>query len=192
VVLATRPDRRWHAAALTGLAATGDAAARRQLREILLDDRNPLAADASEQAGLCDDTELVRPLSALAQSRNKRISLAALVPLRRFFMDARSSPRGLAAAREDQADEDNGNPRPPLVNAPAAAHAAGSAAVAALVVDAYVDAEVRQEAFAVARLLHGDRYLKLLEDVADQAELEGTGLLAAAETELRRERSLGK
>ena len=57
-------------------------------------------------------------------------------------------------------------------------------------VDAYVDADVRQEAFAVARLLRGERYAKLLADVADQAELEGTPLLAAAESEMRRQRGL--
>ena len=95
-VLAARPDRRWHAAALTGLAATGDAAARRQLLAILADDRHPLAADAAEAAGLAGDADLLRPLATLAQSRNKRIALAALVALRRFFTDARTSPRGLA------------------------------------------------------------------------------------------------
>src|SRR5437763_16770225 len=34
-IVAARPDRRWHAAALAGLVATGDAAARRQLLAIL-------------------------------------------------------------------------------------------------------------------------------------------------------------
>src|SRR5260370_34421138 len=34
-IVAARPDRHWHAAALTGLAATGDAYARRQLLGIL-------------------------------------------------------------------------------------------------------------------------------------------------------------
>ena len=50
----------------------------------------------------------------------------------------------------------------------------------------YVDAAVRQEAFAVAKLLRGERYAKLLADLADQAELEGTPLLSAAEEEMRR------
>ena len=54
-------------------------------------------------------------------------------------------------------------------------------AVSALIVDTYVDADVRQEAFAVARLLRGERYGRLLAEVADQAELEGTPLLAAVE-----------
>src|SRR5207244_1415019 len=49
-IVAARPDRRWHAAALAGLAATGDAASRRQLLEILSDDRHPLAAGAAEAA----------------------------------------------------------------------------------------------------------------------------------------------
>ena len=64
--------------------------------------------------------------------------------------------------------------------------------VAALVVDAYVEGDVRHEAFTVARLLRGERYTKLLTDLADQAELEGTPLLAAAEAELRQQRGLGK
>ena len=51
---------------------------------------------------------------------------------------------------------------------------------------------MRQEAFAVARLLRGEGYAKLLADVADQAELEGTPLLVAAEAELREQRGLGK
>ena len=40
------------------------------------------------------------------------------------------------------------------------------------------------------RLLRGERYAKLLADVADQAELEGTPLLAAATAELRRQRGV--
>jgi hypothetical protein len=62
------------------------------------------------------------------------------------------------------------------------------AAVASLLLDAYVEADVRAEAFAVARQLRGERYVKLLADVADQAELEGTPLMAATELELRRQR----
>ena len=79
--------------------------------------------------------------------------------------------------------------RAPLVAAPAPARCPPSSRQhrRGLVVDAYgVDAQVRQEAFAVARLLRGDRYAKLLADVADQAEVEGTSLLAEAETALRR------
>jgi len=60
------------------------------------------------------------------------------------------------------------------------------AAVTALVIDAYVEPDVRQEAFAVASLLRGDSFAKLLSDLTDQAELEGTPLLAAAEAEIRR------
>jgi hypothetical protein len=191
-ILAAKPDRRWHAAALSGLAATGDAAAKKQLRDILADDRHPLAADAAEAAGLAADAELLRPLATLAQSRNRRISLAALVALRRFFVDVRTSPRGLAAVNPDREDRDDGDPRPPVADAPVEARAAIVAAAAALVVDAYVDADVRQEAFAVAWLLRGDRYAKLLADVADQAELEGTPLLAAAQAELRQQREPGK
>jgi HEAT repeat protein len=191
-ILAARPDRRWHAAALSGLAAIGDAAARKQLREILADDRHPLAADAAEAAGLAGDAELLRPLATLVQSRNRRIALAALVALRRFFTNARTSPRGLAAVHPDKGDMENSDPRLPLAEAPAQARATVVSVVAVLVVDTYVEAEVRQEAFAVARLLRGAGYAKVLADVADQAELEGTPLLAAVETDLRQQRHLGK
>ena len=56
-ILAARPDRRWHAAALAGLAAIGDAAARKQLLEILSSDRHALVADAAEAAGLAAGTD---------------------------------------------------------------------------------------------------------------------------------------
>jgi HEAT repeat protein len=186
-IIAARPDRRWHAAALSGLAATGDATAKKQLLIILADDRHPLAADAAEAAGLAGDADLLRPLATLVQSRNKPIARASLVALRRFFTGVRTSPRGLAAV-----DLDNGDLRPPGADAPAKTRAAIVAAVTALVVDAYVDPDVRQEAFAVARLLRGEHYAKLLADVADQAELEGTPLLAEAEAEMRRQRGLAK
>jgi HEAT repeat protein len=184
-ILAAKPDRRWHAAALAGLAAIGDAPAQKQLLKILADDRNPLVADAAEAAGLAGDADLLRPLATLVQSRNRQISLAALVALRRFFTDARSSPRGLAAVGED-----NGVLRLADVAAPPQTRAAIVSAVAALVVDAHVEADIRQEAFAVARLLRGERYDKLLADIADQAELEGTPLLAAAKAEMRRQHGL--
>jgi hypothetical protein len=186
-IVAARPDRRWHAAALAGLAATGDAPARRQLLVILADDRHPLAADAAAAAGLAGDAELLGPLATLVQSRNKQLALASLVALRRFYTGVRTSPRGLAAV-----DQDDGDVRPPGVDVPAKTRTAIASAVASLLVDVYVDADVRQEAFAVARLLRGERYAKLLADVADQAELEGTALLAAAESEMRQQRGLNK
>ena len=181
-ILAARPDRRWHAAALTGLAATGDAPARRQLLAILGDDRNPLAVDAAEAVGLAGDADLLAPLATLVQSRNKRLALASLVALRRFYTGVRTSPRGLAAI-----DLDDNEVRQPLIDVPAKTRDAIFTAVAALVLDAYVDLDVRQEAFAVAKLLRGDRYAKLLTDVADQAELEGSPLLASVEAEMRRQ-----
>jgi hypothetical protein len=191
-ILDARPDRRWHAAALAGLVAIGDAKARRQLLEILADDRHPLAADAAEAAGLAGQDDLLRPLATLVQSRNKRIALAAIVALRRYFTGVRSSPRGLATADLDKSEQDNLDPRPPVVDAPAQACAAIASAVSALITDAYVEADVRWQAFSVARLLQGEQYAKLLEEVTDQAELEGTPLLAAAKFELRQQRGLGK
>ena len=65
-------------------------------------------------------------------------------------------------------------------------------AVAALVADAYVDTDVRLEALAVARLLRGDGYAKLLSTLADQAELEGGPLFAVVQTDLRNLRRDGK
>lgn len=180
-IVAARPDRRWHAAALGGLAAIGDAAARRQLLAILVDDRNPLVADAAEAVGLAGAGELLLPLTNLVRSRNKQIALAALVALRRFLSNVRSAPRGLAAANLDDGDL---LPRIPAL--PAATRASIVQAVAALAVDAYVELDVRQEALAVARLLRGEGYAKLLSDLADQAELEGTTLLASVEAERRR------
>src|SRR5207253_2385875 len=125
-IVTARPDRRWHAAALSGLAATGDAAARRQLLTILTDERNPLAADAAEAAGLAGDVELLVPLSKLVQSRNKQIALASLVAVRRFHNGVRTVPRGLAAIDPDD-DE-----RRPDVEIPLKTRAALASAVAAL------------------------------------------------------------
>jgi HEAT repeat protein len=182
-ILAARPDRRWHAAALSGLAAIGEATARKQLLNILADDRNPLVTNAAEAAGLAGDAGLLRPLATLVQSRDKQISLAALVALRRFFTDVRSSRRGLAAVDLDPGELPN-------IAVGAQTRATIVAAVASLVVDAHVESDLRLEAFAVARLLRGEGYDKLLTDVADQAELEGTPLLAAVEAERRRQRGL--
>jgi HEAT repeat protein len=191
-ILDARPDRRWHAAALTGLVAIGDAKARRELLQILADDRNPLAADAAEAAGLAGQDDLLRPLAALVQSRNKRLALAALEALRRYFTGARSSPRGLATADIDRREQERDDSRPQIVDAPAAARTAVATAVATLILDTYVDADLRWQAFAVARLLRGEQYVRLLEELTDQAELEGTPLLAAAKAELRQQRGAGK
>ena len=59
-------------------------------------------------------------------------------------------------------------------------------------VDSYVEADVRHEALAVARLLHGAHYAGLLADLADQAELEGTPLLVEVQWERRRSPDLVK
>jgi HEAT repeat protein len=194
-ILAARPDRRWQAAALTGLAAIGDAAARGQLFEILGDERHPLAADGAEAAGLSGDDKLLPPLAALVRSRNKRIALASLVALRRFFNDVRSSPRGLAAIDQDSADArftdakdehaNNGALARSAADVPPETLAALREAVASLVLDPYVEADLRQQAFVVASILRGEQYETLLADLADQAELEGAPLLAAVQAERR-------
>jgi hypothetical protein len=138
--------------------------------------------DAAEAVGLAGDADLLAPLATLVQSRNKRLAFASLLALRRFYTGVRTSPRGLAAI-----DQDDNEGRQAVIDVPAKTRDAIFSAVAALVVDAYVDADVRLEAFAVAKLLRGERYAKLLADVADQAELEGSPLLAAVESELRRQ-----
>ena len=102
-ILTSRPDRRWHAAALAGLAATGDKTAAGQVREILADDRHALAADAVEAAGLAAHSELLPPLAVLVRSRNRQIALASLVALaqvsqRRSFIAPRAG-RGGAGRR---------------------------------------------------------------------------------------------
>jgi hypothetical protein len=185
-IVAARPDRRWHAAALTGLAAVGDAAARGQLLEILADDRHPLAADAAQAVGLAADAELLPPLAALVQSRNRQIALASLTALRRFFSGVRDSPRGLAAADRDEMDLAEGGVPAPAAEVPEETRAVLFGAVATLVIDAYVDAGVRQEAMAVAELLRGETYEETLSLLADQAELEGTPLLAQVQAARRR------
>jgi hypothetical protein len=59
-------------------------------------------------------------------------------------------------------------------------------AAALLAVDADVEAHLRREAFAVARLLGGEHHAQLLSELADQAELEGSPLLAEVTAERRR------
>jgi hypothetical protein len=130
-------------------------------------------------------------LAKLVQSRNKQIAMSSLVALRRFLSGVRSSPLGLAAVNltavdlEDPDWDDDDSPIPAVV-IPHEMRATIAESVAALVVDAYVEPDVRQEAFAVARLLGGNRYAELLADLADQAELEGTQLLAQVQLERRR------
>jgi hypothetical protein len=182
-ILASRPDRRWHAAALSGLAATGDVEARRQLLTILNDDRHPLALQATEAAGLAGDPELVRPLAPLIQSRNRNLARAALLAVRRFFSDVRTSPRGLEAV-----DLDRDALRPDAVHVAAETRTAIATSAAALLTDAYVDLDLRLEAVKVARLLDGEFNDDLFLAVADQSELEGTPLLPAVLAELQRRR----
>jgi len=211
-LLAERPDRSWYAAVLSGLAAIGDPAARDPLLDILNDDRNPMAADAAQTAGLAGDVGLLLPLGNLARSRNRQIALASLTALRRHLSDVRTSPLGLAVAeirtpdfsswanlpsigigdgeaavagpidRGARAREEARRAR--VAELPPETRAAIFDAVAALARDTYVEPELRVAALSVARLLRGDSYAQLLSDLADQAELEGSPLL----TEVQRER----
>jgi hypothetical protein len=202
-IVAARPNRRWHAAALAGLAAIGDADARRELGEILSDDRHPLVIDAAEAAGLAGDAELLKPLAKLAQSRNRQLAKTALVALRRALSGVRTSPYGLAAAEWSAADlvtddRDEDGSLLAAAEVPAEARAAIAEAVTPIASDAYVDADLRADAFAVARLANGVGYAELLEKLADQAELEddrqiqGFGILADVQTERRRLQDSGE
>lgn len=178
-ILAAKPDRRWHAAALTGLVVTGDAEARKQLLAILMDERHPLAADAAEAAGLAGDPLLLEPLAALVKSRNRQLALASLTALRRGLTNTGSQPLGLASDEK----------RMTLVKLPAETRTAIATASAALALDPYADVDLRAQAFEVAKLVQGEPYAGLLTSLADLAELEGTPLLAAAEEEQRRLRA---
>jgi hypothetical protein len=184
-IVASMPDRRWYAATLTGLAATGNADARKQLQQILANDRSPLAADAADAVGLVGDGELLAPLAKLVQSRNKQIAWSSLRALRRHLSGVRTSPRGLAAVELASADGEEGGAQP-AGDIPDQARAEIAEAVASLAVDAYVDTDLRQEALAVARLVGGNRYTTLLSELSDQSELEGTPLLAAVLAQQRR------
>jgi HEAT repeat protein len=170
------PDRRWRAAALMALAAIAHADARAELLEILQDDRHPMVAEAAEAAGLSGNAELVAPLARLVRSRNRPIALASLLALRRYLTDVRTAPAGLAAANAE-------SPSPaPSVELPSETRNALTDSVAELAADTYLDAELRRQALAVARLLGGDSYTELLTQLADQAELEGTNLLTEVQT----------
>ena len=179
--------RRW-----PGWRQSATPAAQKQLLGILADDRDPLAADAAEAAGLADGDEFLLPLAELTQSRNKTLAMASLRALRRRLRGVRSAPRGLNAIfSEDydlelnldvpEADEDES--RRPADEMPPEARNAIAEAVAALAIDAYVDADVRNEALSVAQLLGGEGYAELLAELADQAELEGPGLLTWVQAE---------
>ena len=75
---------------------------------------------------------------------------------------------------------------------PAETREAIAKSVESLVLDTYVDFGLRQPALVVATLLRGERYEVLLTKLADQAELEGTPLLARVVAERRRLRDIGK
>ncbi|HVU89749.1 MAG TPA: hypothetical protein VHD36_20635 [Pirellulales bacterium] len=181
-IVAERPDRRWYAVTLGALAAIGNAEAQQQLLGVLRDDRHPLVTAAAEAAGLTDDDKLLAPLARLTQSRNKQIALASILALHRYLSNVRSSPHGLAVVRiapdsfeysppGSVAEEEQ--PRPVGDEATAIFDA-----VAALAVDSYVEIDVRRQALAVARLVDKARYAELLERLADQADLEGSPMLA--------------
>jgi hypothetical protein len=186
-VVAAPPDRAWRIAALTGLAAVGDAEGTRLLGEILADERHPQAAEAAEAAGLAADAELLRPLARLVQSRNRNVAFAALYAIRRQLLGVRTSPRALAAADVSLSDVTDA-----MVAAgpelSAEIRAALAEAVAAITGDPYVDGELRSAGLLVARLLGGEQYAGLLAELADQAGLETTNssLLGEVQEEQRR------
>jgi hypothetical protein len=198
-ILANPPDRRWHAAALTGLTAIGDATARKPLLEILANDRHPLADDAATAAGLAADSELLIPVAKLVESRDREVAVAALLALRRWLLGARAAPRGLEVIDPDAAYRSNWNPRlslnvdiddaapTPIADIPAETRAAIAEAVAALAADAYVEPALRHDALGVSRLLGGEEYDQLLTTLADQADLETVDLLSEIQNQRRQQ-----
>ncbi len=185
-ILEARPDRRWHVAALSGLAATGNAGARQQLREILSNDRNPLVVGAAEAAGIAGDPELIAPLAKLVASRNRQLSVTALIALQRYLAGVGTSPLGLAAA-----EAENIARRPAIPEMSAQTREAIVSAVSPILLDSYVDYESRQHALAIAKLLRGDSFGKLMADLSE-VEMEGSALLIDAQLEARRLREPGK
>jgi hypothetical protein len=202
-ILEARPDRSWRVAALTGLAAVGDLGARAQVFEILGDDRHPLAASAAQAVGVAaHPIDLLAPTANLVGSRNRETSLAALLALRRALTGVRDAPTGLAAAEwYDAPDRDAEFETPTKIAAalPLPTRDEIRRAVENLAGDVYVDADWREQALAVARLLDGPSaneataaaeqllsglgYAGLLAKLADQAELEGTRLLSKVQAE---------
>jgi hypothetical protein len=94
----------------------------------------------------------------------------------------------MAAADRKKTDFEDGEVAP-AADMPVKTRAALAEAVTSLVLDAYVEADVRREAFEVARLLslssdaHDSQFAELLAELADQAELEGTPLLLKVKAE---------
>jgi HEAT repeat protein len=197
-ILKSPPDRRWHAAALVGLAAMSGSDALKQVNEILTDERNPLVADAAEAAGLTGDPRMLAPLAKLVRSRSKQVAMSSLLALRRRFSNVWDSPRGLAAANMQNVTPDDDEVVPLASETKSvdelsdATRDAVADAVTSVAVDTYVDGEVRQMAFAVARQLRAESYGKLLSDLADQAELEGTPLLLEVRAERRRSQAVAR
>jgi len=191
-ILAARPDRSWHVAALTALVAIGDTNAKKQLLAILSDDRSPMAAEAVLAVGLAGDVELISPLADLVHSRNDRIAAASLIALQQYLRGVRSSPIGLAAVKFESNGSDEEVLAPVAVTLPSELREAISKSIESLVLDTYVEIRLREQALAIATLLRGERYEALLTKLADQAELEGTSLLAKVVAERRRMRDVDK
>src|SRR5262249_909441 len=153
---------RWQIAALTGLAATGDDTAKKQLLTVLADPRSPRTADAATAVGVVFDPELLQPLVGRVQSRNRQIALNAPTAGPRSVTGARTASRGLAAVDAEEFDA-----RVPGGSIPKDTRTALAAAVAALALDAYVETDVRTEALGVARVLREDGFPKLLAELTD-------------------------
>jgi len=179
-----QPDGRWNAAALAGLVALGDPAVQEPLLEILADDRHPLITQAAQAVGLSLGPEFLPHLAELARSRNKQIAAASLTALQRYLSGVRWSPHGLAAGHRT-AGPGSVMPDTPAADLAQETRTAIAEAVSSLAADAYVDSDIRSSALVVARLLGGAWYNDLLSELADQAELEGTSLLAAVQSQRR-------
>lgn len=181
-ILEAQPSNRWRAAALTGLVAVNDAAAKEELLTILADDRHPLIVEATLAVGLSDDPSLLEPLAPLIKSRNRQIALTAILSVRRYLCDVRNSPHGLGAIE---------SPSRELLAARVASldetvHHEVSRALDSLVMDSYVDADLRLQALAVAGMMKGSGYAIVVHALTDQADLEDSQLLLQATTARRK------
>jgi hypothetical protein len=172
-------DRRWRGAALTGLVALNDAETKAEILTILADERHPLIANAAAAVGLSSDPELLTALAPLIESRGAHVAAAALIAVRRYHGRVRTAPRGLAAASTAPlAPAQSGPDIPPETRERLAA------ALHRVLLDPFADANVRQEAYWTARVLGGEEYRAALKELADQTEMESSGLLQFIEADL--------
>lgn len=179
-LLASDPDPHWFAAALAGLLAVDDPAARAALLRILEDDRHPIIVKAVEFAHLANDEAVAPPLVKLMESRNGALALAALRAQGRIIRqdgriaqadgDTRLNSAVVMASvsRMNQSRQDD-----------------LSATLRRVLSDSYIDSGIRAEALSVLELFSTEELSETLLDLLDRPELEGSKLAARMERLIR-------